>query len=143
MMVDPIALKVIVRDLLRVEEDYRSALPGAPVRTDSGRRSRWRRRRGSRSVPGIRVTPPAHRNQAEDTIRRALSNGPRSAAALAQSTGMSFAAVLIGLEAMEAAGVVARTARGVVQLNTAPTNASCPERPVGLPCAATTAHPSV
>jgi hypothetical protein len=42
-MVDPIALKVIVRDLLRVEEDYRSALPGAPVRADSGRRLSWRR----------------------------------------------------------------------------------------------------
>lgn len=129
-MIDPIALKVIVRDLLRVEEDYRSALPGAPVRTDSGRRSRRRR---SRSVSDTRVMPPAPRNRAEDTIRRALSNGPRSAAALARSTGMSFAAVLIGLEAMEAAGVVARTARGVVQLNTAPTDASCPERVRGGP----------
>lgn len=114
MIVDPIALKVIVRDLLRVEEDYRSALPGAPVRTDSGRRARPRRSRG---VSNIRALPPALENRAEDTIRRALSNGPQSAAALARSTGMSFAGVLIELEALEAAGVVARTARGVVQLN--------------------------
>lgn len=120
-MVDPIALKVIVRDLLRVEEDYRSALPGAPVRADSGRRSR---RRGSRSVSGVRSTPPAPASGAEDAIRRALSDGPRSAAALARSTGMSFAGVLIELEALETAGVVTRTARGVVLT-------SCPER-VGI-----------
>jgi predicted Rossmann fold nucleotide-binding protein DprA/Smf involved in DNA uptake len=114
-IVDPISLKVIVRDLLRVEEDFRSALPGAPVRTDSGRRSRPR---GSRSVSGIRVTPAAQANRAQDTILRALSDGPQSAAALARSTGMSFAGVLIELEALETAGVVARTARGVVQLHT-------------------------
>lgn len=56
MIVDPIALKVIMRDLLRVEEDYRSALPGAPVRTDKGRRSRRRR---SRTVSDTPVVPPA------------------------------------------------------------------------------------
>lgn len=114
-MIDPIALKVIVRDLLRVEEDYRSALPGAPVRTESGRRSRRRRRRRSRSVSDIRAAPPALASGAEDAILRALSDGSRSAAALARSTGMSFAAVLIELEALETAGVVTRTARGAVQ----------------------------
>ncbi|MEV0949577.1 hypothetical protein [Promicromonospora sp. NPDC050249] len=114
-IVDPIALRVIVRDLLRVEEDYRSAFPGAPVRTDGGRRSRSRR---SRSVSNTRGMPPTQANRVEDAILRVLSNGPQSAAALARSTGMSFAGVLIELEALETAGVVARTARGVVQLNT-------------------------
>jgi predicted ArsR family transcriptional regulator len=60
--------------------------------------------------------PPAQANRAEDAILTALSGGPRSAAALARSTGMSFAGVLIELEALETAGVVARTARGAVQL---------------------------
>jgi predicted Rossmann fold nucleotide-binding protein DprA/Smf involved in DNA uptake len=120
-MIDPIALKAIVRDLLRVEEDYRSALPGAPVRIDSGRHSRRRR---SRSVSGVRATPSAPANGAEDAIRRALSDGPRSAAALARSAGMSFAGVLIELEALETAGVVTRKARGVVLT-------SCPDR-VGI-----------
>jgi predicted Rossmann fold nucleotide-binding protein DprA/Smf involved in DNA uptake len=72
--------------------------------------------------------PPAPAKGAEDAIFRALSNGPQSAAALARSTGMSFAGVLIELEALEAAGVVTRTARGAVQLNTIrPTPASSAE----------------
>lgn len=124
-MVDPIALKVIVRDLLRVEEDYRSALPGAPVRADSGPRSRRRRPRRSRGVSGIRATPPASADGAEGAILGALSDGPHSAAALARSTGMSFAGVLIELEALETAGVVTRTARGVVELS-APRPAPAP-----------------